>query len=84
MIESGSDSASLIGSAASKKDQHSHRSGGGGGGGTQLNASGSEFGSLTSIQITQDDDLDSGVGGARQHLPPVVINDSEISFNDSR
>uniref|UniRef100_A0AC34FPU3 Uncharacterized protein n=1 Tax=Panagrolaimus sp. ES5 TaxID=591445 RepID=A0AC34FPU3_9BILA len=75
LIESGSDSASFIGS--SKKDHPR----------AQLNASGSEFGSLTSIQITQDDDLDSGVGGGaaggRQHPPPVVINDSEISLNDS-
>uniref|UniRef100_A0AC35GHB4 Uncharacterized protein n=1 Tax=Panagrolaimus sp. PS1159 TaxID=55785 RepID=A0AC35GHB4_9BILA len=74
LIESGSDSASFIGSS-SKKDHPR----------AQLNASGSEFGSLTSIQITQDDDLDSGVGGggaARQHPPPVVINDSELSLND--
>lgn len=31
------------------------------------NASGSEFGSLTSINIVQEDDLDSGIGGLRYH-----------------
>ncbi|KAE9553110.1 hypothetical protein FO519_003663 [Halicephalobus sp. NKZ332] len=54
VIESGSDSASLIG----KKERPG------------LNASGSEFGSLTSVAIGNDDDLDSGVGGASRH--PVI------------
>uniref|UniRef100_A0A914C1N5 MABP1/WDR62 second WD40 domain-containing protein n=1 Tax=Acrobeloides nanus TaxID=290746 RepID=A0A914C1N5_9BILA len=64
LIESGSDSASVIGT---KKDPR----------GIPV-ASGSEFGSLTSVQIAHEDDLDSGVGGHRQ--PPAVFidaNDSE-------
>uniref|UniRef100_A0AC34QLF2 Uncharacterized protein n=1 Tax=Panagrolaimus sp. JU765 TaxID=591449 RepID=A0AC34QLF2_9BILA len=60
VIESGSDSASVNG----KKD----RSG--------LTASGSEFGSLTSLPIINDDDLDSGVGGARH---PVIDLDAKDS-----
>uniref|UniRef100_A0A7E4UQU4 Rab-GAP TBC domain-containing protein n=1 Tax=Panagrellus redivivus TaxID=6233 RepID=A0A7E4UQU4_PANRE len=52
LIESGSDSASLV------KDARPGL----------VHASGSEFGSLTSCQIGHDDDLDSGVGGPRQPL----------------
>ncbi|KAI6190224.1 hypothetical protein M3Y97_00093500 [Aphelenchoides bicaudatus] len=52
LIESGSDSASAIGT---KKDAHAS----------------SEFGSLNSLNVAQDDDLDSGVG-LRSY--PAVLN----------
>ena len=62
LIESGSDSASLVG----KKERQG------------LNASGSEFGSLTSVAIGNDDDLDSGVGGTSRH--PII----DLETKDSK